>query len=149
MFTVYNQGKPFPLGASQYHETQAVKNGKSFTNFALFSSAATAVELCLFDGQKETRLPMVRTDNIWHLALLGVKTGTEYGFRIHGESANPQKLMLDPYAKAVNGKPDLSTPEAKSWFLLNDPRDNVALAPKAVVVETQFDWTGDCAPNIP
>lgn len=149
MFTVYNQGKAFPLGATQYHETQAVKNGKSFTNFALFSSAATAVELCLFDGQKETRLPMVCTNNIWHLAVLGVKTGTEYGFRIHGESANPQKLMLDPYAKAVNGKPDLSTPEAKSWFLLNDPRDNVALAPKAVVVEIQFDWTGDCASNIP
>lgn len=53
-----------------------------------------------FDEQnQETRLPMVRTENVWHLAVTGVKTGTEYAFRIHGEFANPQKLILDPMRK--------------------------------------------------
>lgn len=97
--------------------SQAVENNVQITNFALFSAAATGVELCLFAEQnQETRLPMVRTENMWHLAVTGVKTGTEYGFRIHGEFANPQKLILDPYAKAVNGKPDLTTEESRSWF---------------------------------
>ncbi len=130
--------------------SQAVKNGVQITNFALFSAAATGVELCLFDEQnQETRLPMVRTENVWHLAVTGVKTGMEYGFRIHGEFANPNKLMLDPYAKAVNGKPDLSSEESRSWFLLSDNRDNAHLAPRAVVISEDFDWENDFAPNTP
>ena len=130
--------------------SQAVKNGVQITNFALFSAAATGVELCLFDEQnQETHLPMVRTENVWHLAVTGVKTGMEYGFRIHGEFANPNKLMLDPYAKAVNGKPDLSSEESRSWFLLSDNRDNAHLAPRAVVISEDFDWENDFAPNTP
>lgn len=130
--------------------SQAVKNGVQITNFALFSAAATGVELCLFDEQnQETCLPMVRTENVWHLAVTGVKTGMEYGFRIHGEFANPNKLMLDPYAKAVNGKPDLSSEESRSWFLLSDNRDNAHLAPRAVVISEDFDWENDFAPNTP
>ena len=130
--------------------SQAVKNGVQITNFALFSAAATGVELCLFDEQnQETRLPMVRTENVWHLAVTGVKTGMEYGFRIHGEFANPNKLMLDPYAKAVNGKPDLSSEESRSWFLLSDHRDNAHLAPRAVVISEEFDWENDQAPQTP
>ena len=129
---------------------QAVENGVQITNFALFSTAATGVELCLFDEKnQETRLPMVRTENVWHLAVTGVKTGMEYGFRIHGEFANPNKLMLDPYAKAVNGKPDLSSEESRSWFLLSDNRDNAHLAPRAVVISEDFDWENDFAPNTP
>ena len=130
--------------------SQAVKNGVQITNFALFSAAATGVELCLFDEQnQETRLPMVRTENVWHLAVTGVKTGMEYGFRIHGEFANPNKLMLDPYAKAVNGKPDLSSEESRSWFLMNDHRDNAHIAPRAVIISEDFDWENETAPNTP
>ena len=125
------------------------ENGVKVTNFALFSAAASGVELCLFDGDKETRFPMVRTNNVWHLAVAGVEVGTEYGFRINGEYANPNKLMLDPYAKAVNGKPDLSSEESRSWFLLSDHRDNAHLAPRAVVISEEFDWENDQAPQTP
>lgn len=145
MFTIYNNGNPIPMGYSQ-----AVENNVQITNFALFSAAATGVELCLFDEQnQETRLPMGRTENVWHLAVTGVKTGTEYGFRIHGEYANPNKLMLDPYAKAVNDKSDLSSEESRSWFLLSDNRNNAHLAPRAVVISEDFDWENETAPNTP
>lgn len=125
------------------------ENGVKVTNFALFSAAASGVELCLFDGNKETRFPMVRTNNVWHLAVAGAEVGTEYGFRIHGEHANPNKLMLDPYAKAVNGKPDLTTEENRSWFLMNDHRDNAHIAPRVVIISEDFDWENDSAPNTP
>lgn len=125
------------------------ENGVKVTNFALFSAAASGVELCLFDGDKETRFPMVRTNNVWHLAAAGVEVGTEYGFRIHGEHANPNKLMLDPYAKAVNGKPDLSTEESRSWFLMNDHRDNAHIVPRAVIISEDFGWENETAPNTP
>ena len=125
------------------------ENGVKVTNFALFSTAASGVELCLFDGDKETRFPMVRTNNVWHLAVAGVAIGTEYGFRIHGEHANPNKLMLDPYAKAVNGKPDLITEESRSWFLMNDHRDNAHIAPRAVIISEDFDWENETVPNTP
>ena len=144
MFTIYNNGKPAPMGYSIFTE-----NGVKVTNFALFSAAASGVELCLFDGDKETRFPMVRTNNVWHLAVAGAEVGTEYGFRIHGEHANPNKLMLDPYAKAVNGKPDLTTEESRSWFLMNDHRDNAHIAPRAVIISEDFDWENDIAPNTP
>ena len=125
------------------------ENGVKVTNFALFSAAASGVELCLFDGDKETRFPMVRTNNVWHLAVAGVEIGTEYGFRIHGEHANPNKLMLDPYAKAVNSKPDLTTEENRSWFLMSDHRDNAHIAPRAVIISEDFDWENDSVPNTP
>lgn len=144
MFTIYNNGKPAPMGYSIFTE-----NGVKVTNFALFSSAASGIELCLFDGDKETRFPMVRTNNVWHLAVAGVDVGTEYGFRIHGEHANPNKLMLDPYAKAVNGKPDLTTEESRSWFLMNDHRDNAHIVPRAEIISEDFDWENETAPNTP
>lgn len=144
MFTIYNNGKPAPMGYSIFTE-----NGVKVTNFALFSAAASGVELCLFDGDKETRFPMVCTNNVWHLAVAGVEIGTEYGFRIHGEHANLNKLMLDPYAKAVNSKPDLTTEESRSWFLMNDHRDNAHIAPRAVIISEDFDWENDTAPNTP
>ena len=144
MFTIYNNGKSAPMGYSIFTE-----NGVKVTNFALFSAAASGVELCLFDGDKETRFPMVRTNNVWNLAVAGVEIGTEYGFRIHGEHANPNKLMLDPYAKAVNGKPDLTTEESRSWFLMNDHRDNAHIAPRAEIISEDFDWENETAPNTP
>ena len=114
------------------------ENGVKVTNFALFSTAASGVEVCLFDG-----------DNVWHLAVAGVAIGTEYGFRIHGEHTNPNKLMLDPYAKAVNSKPDLTTEENRSWFLMSDHRDNAHIAPRAVIISEDFDWENETAPNTP
>ena len=144
MFTIYNNGKPAPMGYSIFTE-----NGVKVTNFALFSTAASGVEVCLFDGDKETRFPMVRTNNVWHLAVAGVAIGTEYGFRIHGEHTNPIKLMLDPYAKAVNSKPDLTTEENRSWFLMSDHRDNAHIAPRAVIISEDFDWENETAPNTP
>ena len=144
MFNIYDNGTAFPPGYSKI-----VKNGEQIANFALFSAAASRVELCLFSGEEEIRFPMIRTENMWHLALTGVEIGTEYGFRVYGEYANPQKLMLDPYAKAVTHKPDLTTEESRSWFLMNDNRDNAHLAPKAVVISEDFDWSGDSAPNTP
>lgn len=125
------------------------ENGVKVTNFALFSAAASGVEVCLFDGEKETRFPMVRKNNVWHLVVAGVEIGTEYGFRIHGEHANPNKLMLDPYAKAVNTKPDLTTEESRSWFFMNDHRDNAHIAPRAVIISEDFDWENDTSPNTP
>ncbi|WP_109077512.1 glycogen debranching protein GlgX [Aggregatibacter kilianii] len=149
MIAVKNNGKPYPFSYSRYEE-----NGEQITNFALFSSVARQVELCLFTDGQESRFYMTNTDNVWHLALSGVVNGTQYGFRITGKNdrtlqPNPQKLMLDPYAKAVVGKPDLSTLEAQAWFLLNDERDNAQYAPKAVVIDRAFDWQDDKAPNIP
>ena len=148
MFSIYNNGKPSPMGYSQTRE-----NGLKISNFALFSSAADAVELCLFRDGKESCFAMSRTDNIWHVAIEGVELNDEYAFRITGKNdrtlANPQKLMLDPYAKAVTHKPDLSSLEARSIFLLNDERDNAAVAPKGCIVDEHFDWSGDCKPSIP
>ena len=148
MFSIYNNGKPSPMGYSQ-----TLENGLKISNFALFSSAADAIELCLFRDGKESRFAMSRTDDIWHVAIEGVELNDEYAFRITGKNdrtlANPQKLMLDPYAKAVTHKPDLSSLEARSIFLLNDERDNAAVAPKGRIVDEYFDWSGDCKPSIP
>nr|WP_314690277.1 glycogen debranching protein GlgX [uncultured Haemophilus sp.] len=148
MFSIYNNGKPSPMGYSQ-----TLENGLKISNFALFSSAADVVELCLFRDGKESRFAMSRTNDIWHVAIEGVELNDEYAFRITGKNdrtlANPQKLMLDPYAKAVTHKPDLSSPEARSIFLLNDERDNAAVAPKGRIVDEHFDWSGDCKPSIP
>ena len=148
MFSIYNNGKPSPMGYSQ-----TLENGLKISNFALFSSEADAIELCLFRDGKESRFAMSRTDDIWHVAIEGVELNDEYAFRITGKNdrtlANPQKLMLDPYAKAVTHKPDLSSPEARSIFLLNDERDNAAVAPKGRIVDEHFDWSWDCKPSIP
>ena len=147
MVAVKNQGKAYPFGYSQYEE-----NGEQVTHFALYSSVADAVELCLFEnGKKEQRFAMHCSENIWHIALSGVAHGMQYGFRITAENdrtlANPNKLMLDPYAKAVVGKPDLSSAEVRSIFQLNDPRDNAEFAPKGQIIETTFDWQNDKAPK--
>lgn len=149
MFRIHNNGTPTPLGYSQF-----IEQGETITNFALYSSVADAVELCLFaEGKKEQRFAMVKTDNVWHLALEGVTFGVQYAFRISAENdrtlANPNKLMLDPYAKAVVGKPDLSSAEVRSIFQLNDPRDNAEVAPKGLIITTEFDWKNDKAPNTP
>lgn len=96
-------GEPFPLGANY--------DGRG-TNFSLFSEAATRVELCLFDGGGvETRINLPEVTALcWHAYLPGITPGQRYGFRVHGPWTpdegywcNPNKLLLDPYAKAVDG----------------------------------------------
>ncbi|MDO4640839.1 MAG: glycogen debranching protein GlgX [Neisseria sp.] len=131
-------GTPLPLGAT------LTDNG---TNFALFSEHAEAVELCLFDEHGgETRIAVPHhTEGIWHIWLNGIRAGTRYGYRVHGAGAmfNPQKLMLDPYAKTVEGKPDCRSEDQTAWFSIYDSRNNAHLAPKAVVTDETFDWGDD------
>ncbi len=143
-------GKPYPLGST------FDGNG---VNFALFAENATGVELCLFDEQgKEThRLKVTeRTHNSWHIYLPGLKPGQQYGYRVYGpyepengHRFNPNKLCIDPYAKALSGvevwddalfgykvgdqKQDLSFSDA----------DSAPFVPKSVVIDDDFDWEGD------
>lgn len=139
-------GSSAPLGA------QAVKEG---VNFALFSENATACTLCIFEQEREIRLPMVRSGDIWHLFVHQLKAGTHYGFRLQGavdeakgHLFNPQKLLLDPYARQIVGKPDVSTAEKRAVFVWDNPLDNGAFAPKSVVVKNDaFDWQGVEKPN--
>ncbi|ABR74713.1 glycogen debranching enzyme [Actinobacillus succinogenes] len=150
------KGSPYPLGAT----LKKVKNQWG-VNFALFSAQARAVELCLFDRfDHELRFSVLeKTNDIFHIWIPGVPVGTKYGYRIYGRHdyvvnfertlSNSNKLMLDPYAKAVVGKPDLSTIEAQSWFVLNDERDNAKLVPKSVVVDGTFKWGRDNHPRTP
>src|SRR5690606_32978683 len=103
-------GRPEPLGATWDGEG---------TNFAIYSSVATDVELALFDDghERHFKLPAV-TQHVWHGYVPGVGPGTRYGFRVHGPWApeaghrcNPTKLLLDPYARRITGelKPDAAT----------------------------------------
>ncbi|QBQ64663.1 glycogen debranching protein GlgX [Actinobacillus indolicus] len=148
----YLAGRPFPLG-SRLTEI----NGEKGVNFALFSRRASGVELSIFCEGKEIRLPMIKTDEIWHLFVVGLPVGTQYGYRVtgvvneeKGDLFNPNKLLVDPYANAIIGHPDLSSDEAVRWFQWNDSRDNAHLAPKSVVVERHtFDWEGDYKPFTP
>jgi glycogen operon protein len=151
-------GKPYPLGATW--DGQGV-------NFALASENATAVELCLFDAADPTRetrrvrLPE-RTDYIWHGYLPGVKPGQLYGYRVHGpfEPAeghrfNPHKLLLDPYAKAIDGAINWSDAmfaypfDAEEKDLAFSEGDDQGGIPKAVVIDESFDWEGDRRLEVP
>ncbi len=133
------------------------------TRFVVHSRHAIAMDLCLYDpkdASRETaRIRMERTEcDLWHATVRGVRAGTLYGYRAHGpwlpQNAmrfNAKKLMLDPYARAIHGKPD----EADHMRTLPDPRhsqgrfDNGANALKSVVVDESFDWSGDARPRIP
>ncbi|OOH89219.1 glycogen debranching enzyme GlgX [Pasteurellaceae bacterium 15-036681] len=149
----YLSGRPFPLG-SRITEI----NGNHGVNFALFSRHATAVDLCLFlENSKEIRLPMIKTDEIWHIFVVGLTAGAQYGFRVNGPRNeekgalfNPAKLLVDPYANAIEGTPNLSNDNAVRWFQWDDLRDNGHIAPKSIVVDRHnFDWEGDNKPFTP
>jgi isoamylase len=143
-------GEPFPLGA--------VWDGEG-TNFSLFSEHAERVELCLFDGDdRETRLEIrERTAFNWHCYLPGVGPGQRYAYRVHGPYApqqghrfNPVKLLIDPYAKAIEGpiRYELANtlpyvPGGSEADLRPDGADDAAAIPKSVVTDDRFDWEGD------
>jgi len=143
------EGRPFPQGASF--------DGKG-TNFALFSANATKVELCLFDDQgNEQRIELPEyTNEIWHGYLPDVTPGQRYGYRVHGPYApaeghrfNHHKLLLDPYAREIDG--DLTWADELYGYTIGHPdgdlsfdeRDSAPFMPKAVVVEDTYDWEGD------
>jgi len=145
-------GKPYPLGAT-YDGTG--------TNFSVFSEAAEAVELCLFEPDgSERRVPLTEVDAFcWHGYLPRIGIGQRYGFRVHGpwdppagHRCNPNKLLLDPYAKAVDGGVDWS--QACFPYNFGDPdsrndEDSAPHVPKAVVVSPYFDWGADRPPDVP
>ncbi len=142
------KGYCYPLGATW--------TGKG-VNFALFSQHATGVELCLFDHADRPEIARVRlteyTDQVWHGFLPDARPGLLYGYRVEGpyepekgHRFNANKLLLDPYAKAVCGSPDrwdemfgyvIGHPDKDLSF---DDRDNALFAPKGMVVDTKFKW---------
>ena len=146
-------GVPYPLGATW--------DGRG-TNFAVASEGAERVEVCLFDREAPLRethrfaLP-ARTLAVRHGYVPGLSPGTLYGFRAHGPWAperglrfNSQKLLLDPYARTLTGRPDLSDPALQVVDdALLDPSDSAVAMPRCMVVDGAFDWAGDRPPKIP
>src|SRR5882724_3379125 len=146
-------GQPFPLGASY--------DGAG-TNFSLFSEVASGVDLCLFDEDgTEECIPLTEVTALcWHGYLPNVGPGQRYGYRVHGpyepqngHRCNDAKLLLDPYAKAVEGGVDWD-PAVFGYplggdDLTPDPHDSARFVPKAVVTNPYFDWGVDRPPCIP
>ncbi|MDQ3455304.1 MAG: glycogen debranching protein GlgX, partial [Actinomycetota bacterium] len=144
-------GTAYPLGATF--------DGTG-TNFALFSEVAHRVELCLFDSAgEETRLDLPEMDGfVWHAYLPGVNPGQRYGYRVHGpfdpesgHRCHPSKLLLDPYAKAIQGQIDWDEALFNYRFDddgLNDD-DSAAHMMRSVVINPFFDWHNDRHPRTP
>jgi isoamylase len=150
-------GRPFPLGPVW---------DDAGTNFSLFSENAVGVELCLFDeADAETRVPLTsRTAFNWHGYLPGIGPGQRYGFRVHGpydpnagHRFNPVKLLIDPYAKSIEGPVlwDKGNPHPyplsgdKDADLEIDATDDAVAIPKSIVTDETFDWEGDTRLDIP
>ena len=145
-------GSAYPLGAT------FDGNG---TNFALFSEGADKVELCLFDDDgTETCVELLDVDAfVWHAYLPNVQPGQRYGYRVHGpydpangQRYNPNKLLLDPYAKAVDGR--VKWGQSVFSYTFGDPDsrnddDSAADMMKGVVINPFFDWQGDRSPKTP
>ena len=144
-------GQAYPLGAT-YDGTG--------TNFAVFSEVAEKIELCLFDdagNEERIRLPEMDA-HVWHAFLPGIQPGQKYGFRVHGphdpahgHRCNPNKLLLDPYAKAIDGEIDWDEAVFGYRFGSGEKNDDDSAAhmPKSVVVNPFFDWGVDRPPRIP
>ncbi|HJU14858.1 MAG TPA: glycogen debranching protein GlgX [Stellaceae bacterium] len=144
------EGRPFPLGATW--------NGLG-VNFALFSAHATRVELCLFDAAGEAEIERIElpeyTDEVWHGYLPDARPGAIYGYRVHGpyepengHRFNPNKLLLDPYARAVHGRLEWNPalfgyPMEKGDDLGFDERDSAPFMPKCRVIDPAFTWGDD------
>ncbi|MGY1616828.1 glycogen debranching protein GlgX [Geodermatophilus sp. SYSU D00691] len=144
-------GTAYPLGAT-YDGTG--------TNFAIFSEVAERVELCLFDEDgTEERIVLEEMDGfVWHAFLPGIQPGQRYGFRVHGPydpeqglRCNPNKLLLDPYAKAIDGQVDWDEACFGYHFGTGERNDDDSAPhmPKSVVVNPYFDWGVDRPPRIP
>ena len=153
-------GKPYPLGAT--YDGNGV-------NFALFSENATGVKLCLFNHSEDHReyeqVNMEEiTDYVWHAYLPGLQPGQLYGYRVYGRYMpkqgirfNPQKLLIDPYAKAIQGRLEVKdimfdysfSRKSKKNVFEKNIGDSAGEMNKSVVIDTAFDWEGVGKPNIP
>ncbi|MGI4020911.1 MAG: glycogen debranching protein GlgX [Janthinobacterium lividum] len=148
-------GNPYPLGATW--------DGKG-VNFALFANNATGVELCLFDNNNnETKIQIKeRTHHIWHVYLPNILHGQLYGYRVYGpydpkngHRYNPNKVLIDPYAKSIAGP--VKWHESVFGYHINSPdkdlsyndADSSSHIPKSVVINPNYDWEDDKAPDIP
>jgi isoamylase len=151
-------GAPYPLGATW---------DGSGVNFALFSSGAEAVELCLFDApdalREAVRIPVTnQTDQVWHVYIPGLAPGQLYGYRVYGPydpqrglRFNPHKLLVDPYAKALSSL--ITWDDATHGYtilhpdedLSYDERDSAPYMPRCVVIDPSFDWGDDRRPDVP
>jgi isoamylase len=143
-------GKAYPLGATY---------DGSGTNFAVFSEVAEKVELCLFDADgAESRVTLIEVDGfVWHGFLPAVEPGQRYGYRVHGpydpsagQRCNPNKLLIDPYAKAIDG--NFEWHQALFSYNFGDPTsrnddDSAPRMPKSVVINPFFDWGNDRPPG--
>ncbi|MBV9022682.1 MAG: glycogen debranching protein GlgX [Streptomycetaceae bacterium] len=156
-------GSPQPLGA-RFHLGPDATPG---TNFALWAGGAEAVELCLFDPDGiETRVELTElTHEVWHGFVPGVLPGHAYGYRVHGRwdpwtggRWNPAKLLLDPYARAVDGEFTLPPhvyghvrdwPEQAVADTVRDNRDSAPFVPKGIVVQDDDAWSDDRRPKTP
>ncbi|WP_328917998.1 MULTISPECIES: glycogen debranching protein GlgX [unclassified Streptomyces] len=156
-------GSPLPLGAT----FGTGPDGRPGTNFALWAGGADSVELCLFDEEgAETRAPLTEpTDEVWHGFVPGVLPGRRYGYRVGGRwdpwsgaRWNPAKLLLDPYARAVDGDFALAPevyghirhwPDPAAADTVRDDRDSAPYVPKGVVVHDEDDWADDHRPRTP
>ncbi|MFZ3483804.1 glycogen debranching protein GlgX [Sphingomonas sp. 3-13AW] len=150
-------GSPYPLGATF--------DGLG-VNFAVFSANAEKIELCIFEptGRREIKRYELTewTDEVWHGYLPEARPGLLYGYRAYGRYApeeghrfNPNKLLLDPYAKQLHGEVRWTDAlhgyqvRSRREDLSFDRRDSAPAMPKGVVVDTHFDWSGDIRPNTP
>jgi len=150
-------GKPTPLGSTP---------DAAGVNFALFSAHAEKIELCLFDETGEIEVARLelpgRTNDIWHGYLPNAVRGQLYGYRVHGpyepqrgHRFNPNKLLIDPYARAFSGELvwcdelygfEMGHPDADLSF---DRRDSAPFVPKSMVVDNTFVWRNDRHPRTP
>ena len=147
-------GRPYPLGATW---------SPAGVNFAVFSERATRMDLCLFrresPNKEEYRIQMMeQTDQVWHCFIPNLETGWRYGYRAHGDWSpkngclfNPNKLLIDPYTKAIDGTIDwdpavfpypLKSSDPKRYLEM-DTRDSAPFITKGVVIDTSYDWEGD------
>ncbi|UYQ94573.1 glycogen debranching protein GlgX [Chitinophaga horti] len=151
-------GHPYPLGATWDGEG---------VNFALYAENATSVELCLFKTPKDEieylKIPLAeRSHHVFHAYVPDLKPGQLYGFRVHGSYEpqngfrfNPNKLLIDPYAKAIAGRIDWH--DALFGYEVGHPDEDLSYSgldsapfiPKSVVVDPAFDWEGDEPPQTP
>ncbi|WP_159348597.1 glycogen debranching protein GlgX [Roseomonas harenae] len=150
------EGRDFPLGA--------IWDGVG-VNFALFSAHATKVELCLFDEAGEQEVERIElpefSDEVWHGYLPDARPGTVYGYRVHGPYApeaghrfNPNKLLLDPYARTIIGELTWG-PEVFGYKMETgndrtfDERDSAPLMPKCRVIDPAFTWGRERGAAVP
>ena len=151
-------GEPYPLGATWDGEG---------VNFAVFAENAAGMDLCLFDTleskNEEERIRLNEVSHhVWHAYIPGLKPGQLYGFRAHGSYEpmnglryNPNKLLIDPYAKAISSP--VRWNDALFGYIMGHPHedlsfsetDSAPFAPRSVVIDPNFNWEGDQSPKIP